>query len=105
MAKWYGQVGFVKSVQTAPSVWQNEEVIKEYYGEVYRNSNQYSANPDSTNDDFTANHQISIIADPYVCQNCHIIRWAEFMGVRWKVKSFEVKPPRLVLTVGGVWNG
>lgn len=105
MAKWYGQVGFVKSVQTAPSAWTPEETIREYYGEVYRNSNQYSANPDSTNDDFTVNHQISIIADPYVCQNCHIIRWVEFMGVRWKVKSFEVKPPRLVLTVGGVWNG
>ena len=48
--KWYGQVGFVKSVQTAPSVWTNEETIREYYGDVYRNSNQWSTNPDSTND-------------------------------------------------------
>ena len=103
--KWYGQVGFVKPVQTAPSVWTNEETIREYYGDVYRNSNQWSTNPDSTNDDFTVNHQISIIADPYVCSNCHLIKWVEFMGARWKVKSFEVKPPRLVLTIGGVWNG
>ena len=103
--KWYGKVGYVKSVQSAPSVWTNEETIKEYYGEVYRNSNQWTTNSDSTNDDFSVNHQISIIADPYACANCHFIKWAEFMGARWKVKSFEIKPPRLVLTVGGVWNG
>lgn len=103
--KWYGKIGFVKSVQTAPSVWTPEETIREYQGDVYRNSNQWSTNPDSTNDDFTVNHQISIIADPYVCENCRSIKWIEFMGARWKVKSFEVKPPRLVLTVGGVWNG
>lgn len=103
--KWYGQIGFVKSIQTAPSVWTCEETIREYQGDVYRNSNQWSTNSDSTNDDFTVNHQISIIADPYACDNCRSIKWAEFMGARWKVKSFEVKPPRLVLTVGGVWNG
>lgn len=103
--KWYGQVGYIKHVQSAPSVWTNEETIREYYGDVFRNSNQWSANSDSTNDDFTANHQISIVADPYACSNCHLIKWVEFMGARLKVKSFEVKPPRLVLTVGGVWNG
>lgn len=103
--KWYGKVGYIKHVQSAPSVWTDEETIREYQGDVYRISNQYSANSDSTNDDFTANHQISIIADPYLCSNCHSIRWVEFMGARWKVKSFEVKPPRLVLTIGGVWNG
>lgn len=103
--KWYGQVGYVKHVQSAPSVWTDEETIREYQGDVYRCSNQWTTNSDSTNDDFTANHQISIIADPYTCANCHFIKWAEFMGVRWKVKSFEVKPPRLVLTIGGVWNG
>lgn len=103
--KWYGQVGFVKSILSAPSVWTSEETIREYYGEFYRNSNQWSNNSDSTNDDFTVNHQISIIADPYACDNCRFIKWVEFMGARWKVKSFEIKPPRLVLTVGGVWNG
>ena len=105
MAKWYGKVGYVKHVQTAPSVWTDEETIKEYYGDTYRISHQWATNSDSTNDDFTANHQISIIADQYACSNCHFIRWVEFMGARWKVKSFEVKPPRLVLTIGGVWNG
>lgn len=103
--KWYGKVGFVKSVQTAPSVWSNDETIREYYGDVYRISNQWSTNSDSTNDDLNVNHQISIMADPFACDNCHSIKWIEFMGARWKVKSFESKPPRLVLTVGGVWNG
>lgn len=103
--KWYGQIGFVKSVPSAHSKWTNEETIREYQGDVFRDSYQWSPNQDSTNDDFTVNHQISIVADPYACTNCHFIKWVEFMGARWKVKSFEVKPPRLVLTIGGVWNG
>lgn len=103
--KWYGKVGFVKHVQSAPSVWTTDETICEYQGDVFRNSNQWSTNSDSTNDDFNANHQISIVADPYACEHCRSIAWIEFMGARWKVKSFEFKPPRLVLTIGGVWNG
>ena len=105
MAKWYGRVGYVKPVQTAPSVWRNEETVHEYYGDILRNSTQWSTNPDSTNDDLTVNHQISIVSDPFACSNCHLIKWVEFMGAKWKVKSIESRPPRLVLTIGGVWNG
>lgn len=105
MTKWYGKIGYVKQVQTSPSVWQNEETVREYYGEVVRNTSRWSTNPDSTNDDLTINNQISIVSDPFADQNFHSMKWIEFMGAKWKITSVEPKYPRLILTVGGVWNG
>ena len=105
MTKWYGKIGYVKQVQTSPSVWRNEETVREYYGEVIRNTSRWSTNPDSTNDDLTINNQISIVSDPFADQNFHSMKWIEFMGAKWKITSVEPKYPRLILTVGGVWNG
>lgn len=105
MTRWYGKVGYIKQVQSAPSVWTNEETVREYYGDILRNSTQWTVNSDSTNDDLTINHQISIVADSFAWQNCHFMKWIEFMGVRWKIKSIENQPPRLKLTIGEVWNG
>ena len=65
----------------------------------------WSANADSTNDDLTVNNQISIIADPFAYQNFHSMKFVELYGARWKIKNVEVKYPRLILTVGGVYNG
>ncbi len=105
MAKWFGQIGYVKEVQTAPSVWTSDETVREYYGDVIRNTSRWSTNQDSTNDDLTINNQISIVADPFAYQNFHSMKWIEFMDAKWKITSVEPKHPRLILTVGGVWNG
>ena len=105
MAKWFGQIGYVQEVQTAPSVWTSEETVREYYGDVIRNTSRWSTNQDSTNDDLTINNQISIVADPFAYQNFHSMKWIEFMDAKWKITSVEPKYPRLILTIGGVWNG
>ena len=31
--------------------------------------------------------------------------YAEIMGTKWKISEVEVQYPRLILTIGGVWNG
>ena len=49
-------------------------------------------------------NEISLVADPYARENFHMIRYACFMGTRWEVTSVEVQYPRLVLTLGGVYN-
>ena len=105
MNKWYGKIGYIKQVQTAPSVWTTEETVREYSGDVIRNTSRWSANPDSTNDNLTISNQISIVADPFAYQHFHSIKWIELMGAKWKIESVEPKYPRLILTVGGVWNG
>lgn len=105
MAKWYGKIGYGSTVQTAPGVWKNKEIVYEYFGDVIRNTSSWSANPESTNDNLNLDAQISIVSDPFAYQNFHSMKWIEFMGAKWKIIKVEPKYPRLILTVGSVWNG
>ena len=105
MAKWYGKVGYSETVETSPGVWAPQDTVREYYGDVIRNTTKWAVNSDSTNDDLTVNSQISIVADPFASNKFHSMKWIEFMGAKWKVTSVEPQPPRLLLTLGGGWNG
>ena len=105
MNKWYGKVGYSETVETAPGVWTPSETVREYYGDIKRNTTRLTANSDSTNDNLTVNIQISIVSDPFAIDKCCFIRWIEFMGARWKVTSVEPQLPRLLLTLGEVYNG
>lgn len=104
MAKWFGVIGFARSVEKNPGVWIEEIIEREYYGELHRNTRKLQST-DQVNDDINVANEISIISDPYVDDNFHSIRYIGFMGAKWKVSTVEVRPPRLILTVGGLYNG
>jgi hypothetical protein len=106
MAKWFGKIAYSNTEESAPGVWNNpEDIIHEYYGDVKRNSTQWSGNSDSTNDNLTVNVQISIVADPFAIENFYSMEWIEYLGTKWKITNVEPQFPRLLLTLGGVWNG
>lgn len=105
MAKWFGKVAYSKTVETTPGVWMNEDTVHEYYGDVIRNSTKWSGNSDSTNDNLTVNVQISIVSDPFAIENFYSMKWIEYLGAKWKITNVEPQFPRLLLTLGGVWNG
>lgn len=105
MAKFYGTIGYVDVIEIRPGVYEERVTERVYSGDLLRKSSRWSANPDSVNDDLTINTQISILADPYAYKNFHSMRYVEFMDAKWKITSIEVKYPRLVLDVGGVYNG
>lgn len=106
--KFYGRIGFVKLVEkdpeTSPGEW-SEDVIEKYYrGDVVKNTRSFQA-AENVNDNINISNEISIVADPYATINSHLIRYVEFMGALWKVTNVTVEPPRLKLTIGGVYNG
>ena len=104
MAKWYGAIGFAESSETAPGVHEESIVVRNYFGDLIRNTRRLQST-EYLNDDIVINNEISIIADPYANNHFHSMRYAEFMGAKYKISSVEVQPPRLVLTLGGLWNG
>ena len=104
MAKFYGAIGYAKTVETMPGVWAEQITERDYYGDVIRNSRRLQSS-DKVNDDINISNQISIVADPYAINNFHSMRYAEFMGAKWKVSDVEVQYPRLLLTLGGLYNG
>lgn len=105
MAKYYGVIGYINTeeVETSPGVWQPTVTEREYYGDLVRNFQRHETGQEM-NDDLTISNEISIVADPYALNNFHAIRYAEFMGSKWKVNSVDVQYPRLVLSLGGVYN-
>ena len=104
MAKWFGVVGYVETKETSPGVWSEQSTEQKYYGDTISNR-WYNQNSNNVNDDININNQISIIADPFAYENFRFIRYAEFMGVKWNVSNVDVQRPRLILTLGGVYNG
>ena len=105
MAKWFGKIGYSETVETVPGVYNPQITVREYYGDVIRNTTRWTVNSESTNDDLTINSQISIVADPFAIEKFYSMKWIEFMGTRWKISSVEPQFPRLLLTLGGVYNG
>lgn len=105
MAKWYGKIGYAESVENVPGVWTDVYTERSYDGDVLRANSGWAANSDSTNDNLTVSCQISIVADPFAYQKSWSMKWIEFMGTKWEIKSVEPKYPRLILTLGGVYNG
>lgn len=104
MAKFYGVIGYAVTEETEPGIYEERIVEKEHFGDVVRNTRRLS-NVAKVNDDITISNQISIVADPFANNNFHSIRYVSFMGSKWKVTEVEVQYPRLILTLGGVYNG
>ena len=103
MAKFFGKIGYAVSKDVRPWVWDGEITEREYFGDLIRNTSR-SQTSDKLNDDINISNEISIVADPFAYQNFHAMRYVEFMGEKWKISSVEVQYPRLILTVGGVYN-
>lgn len=103
MAKWYGHIGYAIQVNS-DGVWTERMVRRPYYGDVIRNVRRLQS-ADKLNDDIEIANEISIVSDPFANQNFHSMRYVEFMGSNWKVASVDVQFPRLILTIGGLYNG
>lgn len=104
MAKFYGAVGYAKTVETAPGVWEEQFEEQKYCGDVTRYTQRLESSG-SLNDDITTNNVISIVGDENAFKNSFAIRYVKWMGAKWKVSNIEFAGPRLILTLGGVFNG
>ena len=104
MAKWFGKIGYSITSETESGIWEPTIVEKEYYGDLTTDRRKRQ-NSGEVNDNINLANVISIIADPFAIQNCSYMAYVEAMGTRWKISDIEVQYPRLILTVGGVYNG
>ena len=103
MARFYGKIGYAETVETRPGIWDEQFTERSYYGDLVRNTRRLQST-ENLNDNINVSNEISIVADPFANQNFHSMRYVEFMGVKWKITNVEVQYPRLILTIGGVYN-
>lgn len=104
MPKFYGPVGYVEDVETGLDIHTEIPVERVYRGDLVKNVRNLE-NGLGLNKDVKISNRISIVADAYALNHMHAIRYVRWMGTDWEVTSVEVQPPRLILTLGGVYNG
>lgn len=104
MAKFYGNIGFVETVETSPGVHMEKAITRPYKGNVIRNSRRWDASSDSINGSININNSIIIVADDFAVNHSPYIRFVEWMGAYWEVKSIDIDRPRLTLELGGVYE-
>lgn len=103
MAKFYGKIGYIQTVESEPGYWEEKAIEREYYGDITRNSSRYQQDG-HINENIIINNIVSIVADPYANENFQHMRYIEWMGTKWKIVNVEVQYPRLILTLGGIYH-
>ena len=103
MAKWHGVIGFVQAVESSPGVWTMNPTERNYYGDIL---NRYIKleNGEGLNDDIIIMNKISVVADSFARNNIGYMKYISWSGAKWKIKSVEVAYPRVILTIGGLYN-
>lgn len=106
MAKFAGNIGFLKPVETpaGSGIWVSTPIEKPYRGDVLRNIRRWEAG-ESINDDLNIENSFSIVSNAFATANLGYIAYVCYMGAKWKVVSAEISYPRIILKVRGLYNG
>lgn len=106
MARFFGEVGYGDTVETPADSGVYQDVITEasYYGDVIRNTRKLEPG-ENLNDNITVGNSISIVADDYAIEHFFKIKYVRWAGTLWTVSNVEVRSPRLILSLGSVYNG
>lgn len=106
MAKYYGKIGFAscEETPTGSGIWVDDITTRQYRGDILNTSYRWQQGQE-INSNATVSQRISIISDSYVLNNIPSIKYIEFLGALWCVASIEIQRPRIILTLGGIYNG
>lgn len=106
MARFHGPVGYGESVESPPDsgVWVDEITEHIYFGDVIQSTRKLQEG-EHLNNDLLVMNMISIVANQYAFQHFFKIKYVGWMGALWTVTKVEVRSPRLILSLGSVYNG
>lgn len=106
MARFSGKVGYGESQEdpTDSGIWVDAITEYSYYGTVITNTRKMD-NAEKLNDNISVGNSISIVADEYANEHFFDIRYVIWENTPWTVSSVKVESPRLILSLGEVYNG
>jgi hypothetical protein len=104
MTKYAGLVGYVTQEETVPGVWSSVETPLIMKGDIIRETSS-SQDDGKVNSNISLNHRVSLIGGAYSFKNYYFMKWIEIDGRKWEISSIEIQRPRIIVTLGGLWNG
>ena len=106
--KFYGVVGYCESVEGTgdhEGIFEDTVTERNYYGDVVQDSKRWDSRDSSALDSLNASASINVLADAYMIEHLAYMKYVCWMGTRWKIISFKPGRPRIMLNLGGVYNG
>lgn len=113
MALYSGKIGFAETAERIvesegepihSGIFEDTIVERHYRGEIMKETVNWRSSS-VPNDDLVPSHRISIIADNFAIKNSATIKYLIWNMTYWKITSIEIQRPRLILSLGGVYNG
>jgi len=104
MAKFYGAIGFIDTVESKPGVFETVSEERPVQGDILRDNRRWESS-DHLNDDITINNRFEFVADDYMYEHYSLMRYLVWNGTKWKISGQEIRRPRIIINVRGVWNG
>lgn len=104
MARFCGEIGFGTTAEVAPGRWKDVIVEHLFFGDVLRNDIN-SEFGEKVVPDFKFTNRISIVAAHDALKKRKTMRYIKFEDDLWTIESIEVQGRRLILSLGGVYNG
>lgn len=98
------KIGFISTVETEPGIWENVTIEKKYFSDIIRNSINISSRGE-INDTITYSSNVSLIANSYIRDNLHYMKYVIIDGYKWSITSIINEYPRLIISIGGIYNG
>lgn len=104
--KFSGKLGFVmtKENPNKPGIWNNTTEEHKATGDILSNSYRLESDSDAIKD-LNFDCRISIVASKYIKDNIGYIKYVLYRGTKWAVKTAAPAYPRIILTLGGLYNG
>lgn len=104
MARFSGVVGYESDPIIVDGIATTEYTEHVMRGDVLNYTQQIDPSQ-TAYDDLSLSNKISVVGDKWAFSNCARIRYVVFENQKWKVTSITVARPRIILTLGGIWNG
>lgn len=103
MPRCSGVIGYALAVETQPGIWLEQITEKKYYGDIVKDNRRIVDN-ESINGSININNTISIVSNKFMLENLSYMRYITFMNSKWKISTVEIIPPRVTISLGGLWN-
>lgn len=110
MSRFSGKIGFETTAERfvdgqPTGVWGEQHITeKMYYGDIVRNSRRWES-PNEIVESINISNRFSILADKFAKDNLGAMRYVRYAGSVWKITDVEIEYPRIIISVGGLYNG
>lgn len=105
MNRFYGKVGYAVQEEVRTGVWEDIITERNYFGELVEKSWREQQAADQVHTNLKLNTNIKIVADSFAINHFSNIRYICYGGARWMVTGVKAEHPRIILTIGGLYNG